>query len=110
MFRTQRLKQIVGKEAPGVTYERVRMFQGVRIHRRDQCSKNFGKHCPFDNPSDHTMKSWPMLVRTDTYAFGLIERTCTHGVGHPDPDSVEYMNEATSQRSWGVHGCDGCCA
>ena len=31
------------------------------------------------------------------------------GVGHANPDSVAYMNWATGQTSWGVHGCDGCC-
>lgn len=33
--------------------------------------------------------------------FKHSERTCPHGVGHPDPDDV--LNEDK------VHGCDGCC-
>ena len=71
------------------------------IHKKKDCSGA----CPFHNPSDHKMKDFPILVR----ASALVERTCEHGVGHPDPDSVKYMNKATGQDAWGVHGCDGCC-
>jgi hypothetical protein len=31
----------------------------------------------------------------------MMERTCRHGVGHPDPDD---LNPDT------IHGCDGCCS
>jgi NTP pyrophosphatase (non-canonical NTP hydrolase) len=42
-----------------------------------------------------------------------MERTCPHGIGHPDPDQWEFMVE-----KWGLaaavaefsHGCDSCCA
>ena len=33
-----------------------------------------------------------------------MERTCPHGVGHPDPDSPW----AHDSHEW-IHGCDGCC-
>lgn len=64
-----------------------------------------GEFCCIHNPSDHKMQHWPMNLRET----GLIERLCPHGVGHPDPDSVDWMNSVTKQNSWGVHGCDGCC-
>lgn len=48
-----------------------------------------GEYCPFHNPSDHHMKDWPIVVRYDRY--GLAERLCAHGTGHPDPDSVAWL-------------------
>ena len=49
------------------------------------------------------MADWPTVVR----ASGLIERTCPHGVGHPDPDSLAWS--LSGSRDYSVHGCDGCC-
>lgn len=74
------------------------------IHEKETCS---GK-CPFHNPSDHHMTEWPKVVR----ASALIERTCKHGVGHPDPDSVGYFIFKLGRKegeAYSVHGCDGCC-
>jgi hypothetical protein len=34
-----------------------------------------------------------------------MERKCTHGVGHPDPDEIRIINGEDD----GTHGCDGCC-
>jgi hypothetical protein len=34
-----------------------------------------------------------------------MERKCTHGIGHPDPDEIRIINGEDD----GVHGCDGCC-
>lgn len=55
------------------------------------------------------MVGWPMLWRKDRQ---LMERTCPHGIGHPDPDDMAFkalrMNSAMA-RAEGVHGCDGCC-
>ena len=36
------------------------------------------------------------------------ERICEHGVGHPDPDSLEFFR-SIGVTSMGIHGCDGCC-
>lgn len=55
---------------------------------------------------------WPLVARTDPFAAGLVEGICSHGVGHPTPASVKWMDENSprgAQGSWGVHGCDGCC-
>ncbi len=75
----------------------------VRIHSVTSC---LGRRCPFHNPSNHHMVDWPMNVRLDRQA--LVERTCSHGVAHPDPDSLAYF-ERSGIKYMGIHGCDGCC-
>ncbi len=66
-------------------------------------------YCTIHNPSDHKMKEWPINIRETA----LAERLCPHGVGHPDPDSINWL--ATLQKDpenvpyFGIHGCDGCC-
>lgn len=79
--------------------------RGIRHHDRDQCDDY---PCPFHKPSLHPMVEEPMLLRET----GLIERTCTHGVGHPDPDSATYMDRFYGHKpgTWSRHGCDGCCS
>jgi hypothetical protein len=72
------------------------------IHSINEC-RGF---CPFHNPSDHHMVKWPRNVR----ASALTERICPHGIGHPDPDSYEWLEKTFPQGgAWGIHGCDGCC-
>lgn len=75
--------------------------QQIVAHKQEFCQRNGvkkrGRPCPIHARSEHHMRSWPQNWRTDKYAM---ERTCPHGVGHPDPDDP---NNA------GVHGCDGCC-
>ena len=61
--------------------------------------------CAIHAPSYHSMREWPQLMR-ETY---LIERLCSHGIGHPDPDSVAFLNRRGDD-GWGAHGCDGCCS
>lgn len=59
------------------------------------------------NPSNHSLKNAQMDWR---YSKGMW-RVCEHGVGHPDPDHVEY--EVTirggDRDAWSAHACDGCC-
>jgi hypothetical protein len=33
---------------------------------------------------------------------------CPHGIGHPDPDSMEWLGRIGVADD-GVHECDGCC-
>lgn len=74
----------------------------VNVHPLTQCE---GRPCVLHNPSHHSMSSWPTLFRADK---GLMERTCPHGIGHPDPDDMAW--HSSQGRDWiGVHGCDGCC-
>jgi hypothetical protein len=86
----------------------------VKYHTRSKCR---GQVCIFHNPTEHKMRDWPMNLRTDPWAAPLIERMCIHGTGHPDPDSVAYMDKSWGYSSetgkkyygYGIHGCDGCC-
>lgn len=76
----------------------------MKFHDPSLCA---GRPCAIHNPSHH-MADWPIIVRET----GLIERKCKHEIGHPDPDSVAYLEEHGPEGcrgSWGIHGCDGCC-
>jgi hypothetical protein len=63
-----------------------------------------GRTCIIHSPTEHHMREWPVLLRDS----GLIERTCKHGVSHPDPDILPWL-EILGMEGMGVHGCDGCC-
>ena len=95
----------------------------LRTHPRSACEGR-EEPCCIHAPSDHHMRTWPMNWRGDT---GVMERTCPHGVGHPDPDHMTYVCSLTPDHDcdedkgvgacpyphleWqGIHGCDGCCA
>lgn len=68
-----------------------------------------GQPCCIHNPTDHHMATWPQHWRAGRY---LMERTCPHGVGHPDPDHMAHIRATRGEGlAWGqgVHGCDGCC-
>jgi hypothetical protein len=65
------------------------------VHDPSECA---GRPCAIHNRSDHHMRAFPQHWRDDRK---LMERTCPHGVGHPDPDDINPDH---------VHGCDGCCA
>lgn len=75
------------------------------VHPRTDCE---GHACCLHAPSNHVMRDFPLQYRGDT---GLMERICTHGIGHPDPDDLAYRESRLpgSSWAWGVHGCDGCC-
>ena len=73
------------------------------VHRRVECA---GRPCVIHTPSDHHMRTWPLVWRADK---GVMERTCPHGVGHPDPDELAYLRTIGAEAR-SIHGCDGCCA
>lgn len=58
-----------------------------------------------NHPSVHALDSAPLNWREDR---GILERICTHGIGHPDYDSALYL-QSIGRDSKNVHGCDGCC-
>lgn len=60
-----------------------------------------GEHCIFHNPSEHHMNTWPISRGG--------ERVCEHGIGHPDPDYLAWLNRIKPDNAGGVHGCDLCC-
>lgn len=77
-------------------------FDGwMRVHNRDACQ---GRGCAIHHPSGHHMRDWPTFWRDDRM---VLERVCSHGVGHMDPDDAAYR--ATRGDTDTTHGCDGCC-
>jgi hypothetical protein len=73
------------------------------VHSKKNCK---GENCVIHNPSDHVMKGFKTHWRSDR---GLMERICSHGIGHPDPDALAIY--PPEKRKWeGIHGCDGCCS
>jgi hypothetical protein len=78
----------------------------LQVHPRSAC-RGRGLACCIHAPSSHHMATWPMRWRDDTR---VMERTCPHGIGHPDPDHMAYVCSLDEDLAWqGVHGCDGCC-
>lgn len=74
----------------------------MRVHPPERCA---GEPCCIHNPTEHHMRAWPMNFRAD---IGVMERTCPHGVGHPDPDDLTF--HIKNDRPWVArHGCCGCC-
>ncbi len=88
----------------------------TNVHPEEIC---VGQYCAVHNPSDHHMHNWPQYFRdpqVEVFTFGLhpglMERTCEHGVGHPDPDHMTWYascHTPEETRVEGTHGCDGCC-
>lgn len=96
----------------------------VQTHGPAACA---GRSCCIHDPSDHPMRDWPLVHRTDepmhtlefntwgTTACAVVvsERVCGHGMGHPDPDSIAFISwrHGTGAAVTATfHGCDGCCA
>ncbi len=81
----------------------------IRTHDEGDC---LGPYCCVHNPSDHHMNTWPLIHRVDRWPM-ISERLCSHGVGHPDPDSLDFISnfsyDQETKEFAGIHGCDGCC-
>lgn len=77
--------------------------QALWVHDPEKCA---GRHCSIHNPSDHPLKNAPLNWRSDR---AIMERICEHGIGHDDPDDLEYRRKHRPGDSSGIHGCDGCC-
>lgn len=75
------------------------MGQRLMVHSQEACK---GDNCVIHNPSDHSMRDFQTYWRQDR---GIMERICTHGIGHPDPDDLTVRTYKHER----VHGCDGCC-
>lgn len=89
--------------------DRLKLGDGtwLKVHSRPECQ---GRNCCIHNPSEHPLKNAPLRWRTDR---GFMERVCPHGIGHPDPDDLEFKRDLLGDhfKAFGfeVHGCDGCC-
>lgn len=84
--------------------------RSLETHPRRRCE---GRPCVVHAPTIHALRDFRLSWREDRQIF---ERICTHGVGHPDPDSMWFWRELERSRDWpgfaagqAVHGCDGCC-
>lgn len=80
--------------------------QKLTVHSKNNCK---GEDCVIHNPSYHHMNGWPTNWRDD---IGLMERVCSHGVGHPDPDDIAFtmlLGGPLARLDKSIHGCDGCC-
>ncbi len=82
------------------------------MHSQERCSG----FCAIHAPSDHHMVEWLLHWRNDR---SLFERICPHGVGHPDPDHLTYVEQEhgfQAAETESVHGCHvdetgrACCA
>ena len=72
----------------------------LQAHEPDECMSPDA--CTIHNRTDHHMRHFKQFYR---FERGIMERICSHGVGHPDPDDIKIINGADD----GTHGCDGCC-
>jgi hypothetical protein len=72
----------------------------LMAHEPDECKDV--NVCAIHNRTNHHMRNFKQFYRFDR---GIMERICSHGVGHPDPD--DYNIRQGNDK--GVHGCDGCC-
>jgi len=78
--------------------------QKIYAHTAGTCA---GANCSIHNPSNHALKDAPMNWRKD---ISVMERICDHGVGHPDPDDVNFrIKNGANPATASTHGCDGCC-
>lgn len=71
----------------------------VYTHPAGQCANEI---CAFHNRSNHSLRSFPQSWNNH---LKIMERVCTHGVGHPDPDDTKFITSEIE----GIHKCDGCC-
>lgn len=71
----------------------------VNVHDEGTC---WGEYCTIHKWSNHPLVNFPQFWREDK---GMMERICSHGIGHPDADE---LNLDVGDR--GVHACDGCCS
>lgn len=108
---TSRVDWDVVIETPRLRYNsilRFAMISEVAQHPEEYCD---GTPCPWHNPSNHNMVTWPKAIRLDDKC-PLTERCCEHNTWHPDPDAIVYCNN-TYGGSFGrwttEHDCDGCC-
>lgn len=76
--------------------------QKMMVHSKSMC---VGEGCPIHRPSKHHMVKWKLNWRQDRR---MMERICSHGIGHPDPDDAAYRLRHFKDDDT-MHGCDGCC-
>jgi len=109
IFDDYQISAILGKDGPD---QEIHSRPVLHTHSPSVCA---GQRCCIHNPSNHHMNHWPLVHRMDRQVvrngmkLTLSERICPHGVGHPDPDSLDWLARYDRRDVWQVHGCDGCC-
>lgn len=78
----------------------------ANVHNETGDCRRFG--CAIHAPSGHTLRDWPTRWNDTARA---IERVCEHGVAHPDPDHLGFLERSTgdARAVFAEHACDGCC-
>ena len=90
---------LIGSASEPIHGQQIGSTAIVNVHDSTKCA---GYPCVMHRPSAHHMRDWPLNWRGDKR---VMERTCPHGVGHPDPDDAAYQHRLG--RAWmTVHGCD----
>ena len=92
-----------GNERKKMELHKLTGGESLWTHDKARC-QNTHAPCSIHSPSMHHMITWNMHWRGDRM---MMERICTHGIGHPDPDDAAYRVSIGKGDS--VHGCDGCC-
>lgn len=67
---------------------------------------NCATPCAIHDPSDHHMRNLPVFYRSDR---NIVERCCSDGVWHPDPDQVTRWQETLSHAEAVAQSTHGCC-
>jgi hypothetical protein len=79
----------------------------VNVHDPSLCE---GQNCAIHGPSQHPLNKMPR-----TFHAGVVFRVCSHGVEHPDPDSIAWLQRSTGDATVpliaATHTCCGarCC-
>lgn len=79
----------------------------IMAHPPEECEGR--NSCSLHNRTVHSMRAMTQVWRNDT---GLVERICEHGIGHFDPDQMEYLISVHGKKDamlMALHSCDGCC-
>lgn len=78
----------------------------LSTHDPEKCR---GQWCCVHNPSHHAMREFRLEWKASRR---LMERICSHDVGHPDPDDIAFRRKIIGDNyanMMAVHTCDGCC-
>lgn len=79
----------------------------LQTHPKWMCGTGF---CCIHNPSDHPLRDAPMFWIDQ---FKSMDRLCSHGVRHPDPDDFAFKVRVGVPHLLlsviGAHECDHCC-
>ena len=73
----------------------------TQVHYENELCQSQG--CCIHNPTD---AKFPSLWREDR---ALMERVCTHGVGHPDRDHIGFVLRTRGEEQAAVESVHGCC-